>query len=460
MAIPVAASSAANAQSLEDALYRKVNWRIVPLFILCFLFAYLDRVNISFAKLEMQNDLGFSDTIYGLGASLFFVGYFLFEVPSNVLLHKIGARLWIARIMVTWGITSACMMFVQSEFWFYTLRFLIGVMEAGFVPGVLYYFTQWYPSNRRAQVNSYFKSSICLCGIVGGPLAGLILGHLDGALGMAGWKWLFLLEALPSIVLGGVVFWLVSDRIEDTPWLTAEEKALMAKRMAEDFKPSGKSSLAGVWRQPATYVMSAIYLCLVMALTGLLFWMPQLIRSAGVTDTMQIGWLTMVPYLVAVVFNLTIGRSSDRRGERRWHMASCASLTAVGYLVCAMTAGQLLPLMIGMSMIMAGIIAWMPIFWTIPPRFLSGVAAAAGIALINSLGQLGGIIAPFMIGRIRDLTGAATPALYVLSLVSLLAVALILWGVPKAYYRTQSAPDAVDPINSSTPDGLTAPVKA
>lgn len=444
MAIPVAAPSAADAQLLEDALYRKVNWRIVPLFIMCFLFAYLDRVNISFAKLEMQNDLGFSDTIYGLGASLFFVGYFLFEVPSNVLLHKIGARLWIARIMVTWGITSACMMFVQSEFWFYTLRFLIGVMEAGFVPGVLYYFTQWYPSNRRAQVNSYFKSSICLCGIVGGPLAGLILGQLDGALGLAGWKWLFLLEALPSIVLGGVVFWLVSDRIEDTPWLSDDEKRLMTRRMAEDFKPTGKSSLAGLWRQPATYVMSAIYLCLVMALTGLLFWMPQLIRNAGVSDTLHIGWLTMVPYLVAVVFNLTIGRSSDRRGERRWHMAGCALLTSAGYLVCAMTAGQLLPLMIGMSMIMAGIIAWMPIFWTIPPRFLAGVAAAAGIALINSLGQLGGVIAPFMIGRIRDLTGATTSALYMLSLVSLLAVALILWGVPKVYYRTQSEPDAVD----------------
>lgn len=456
MAIPAPASSAADAQSLEDALYRKVNWRIVPLFILCFLFAYLDRVNISFAKLEMQNDLGFSDTIYGLGASLFFVGYFLFEVPSNVLLHKIGARLWIARIMVSWGITSACMMLVQSEFWFYTLRFLIGVMEAGFVPGVLYYFTQWYPSNRRAQVNSYFKSSICLCGIVGGPLAGLILGQLDGALGMAGWKWLFLLEAIPSIILGGVVFWLVSDRIEDTPWLTADEKRLLTLRMAQDYKPSGKSSLAGLWRQPTTYVMAAIYLCLVMALTGLLFWMPQLIRSAGVSDTLHIGWLTMVPYLVAVVFNLSVGYSSDRRGERRWHMAGCALLTAAGYLVCAMTAGQLLPLMIGMSMIMAGIIAWMPIFWTIPPRFLSGVAAAAGIALINSLGQLGGVIAPFMIGRVRDLTGATTSALYLLSIVSLLAVALILWAVPKAYYRTQSEPDVQTVDDSTMPQGMVA----
>ncbi|WP_213876360.1 MFS transporter [Pseudomonas sp. dw_358] len=437
MALPAHAATVPDAKSLEDALYRKVNWRIVPIFILCFLFAYLDRVNISFAKLEMQSDLGFSDTVYGLGASLFFVGYFLFEVPSNVLLHKMGARIWIARIMVTWGITSACMMFVQSEFWFYTLRFLIGVMEAGFVPGVLYFFTQWYPSTRRAQVNSYFKSSICLCGVVGGPLAGLVLGHLDGALGMAGWKWLFLLEALPSIVLGGVVFWLVSDRIEDAPWLNAEEKSLMATRMAEDFKPSGKSSFAEIWREPATYVMSAIYLCLVMALTGLLFWMPQLIRSAGVTDALHIGWLTMVPYLVAVVFNLCVGYSSDRRRERRWHMAGCALLTAVGYLVCAMTAGDLPPLMIGMSMIMAGIIAWMPIFWTIPPRFLAGVAAAAGIALINSIGQLGGVIAPFMIGRVRDLTGATTPALYVLSMVSLLAVGLILWAVPKVHYRTQ-----------------------
>ncbi|MBA1289590.1 MFS transporter [Pseudomonas japonica] len=454
MAIPAAASPAVDARSLEDALYRKVNWRIVPLFILCFLFAYLDRVNISFAKLEMQSDLGFSDTVYGLGASLFFVGYFLFEVPSNVLLHKIGARVWIARIMVTWGITSACMMFVQSEFWFYTLRFLIGVMEAGFVPGVLYYFTQWYPSSRRGRVNGYFKSSICLCGIVGGPLAGLILGHMDGAMGMAGWKWLFLLEGVPSILLGGVVFWLLSDRIEDAPWLTALEKRLLAQRMAEDVKPAGKPSMASLLRLPTTYVMSAIYLCLVMALTGLLFWMPQLIRSAGVTDTLHIGWLTMVPYLVAVVVNLLMGYSSDRSGERRWHMASCALLCAGGYLLCAVTAGQLLPLMVGLSLIMAGIIAWMPIFWTIPPRFLSGVAAAAGIALINSLGQLGGIIAPFMIGRVRDLTGAATPALYLLSVISLVAVALILWGVPKVYYSAEPQPEAEPDTAASLPQGV------
>lgn len=425
------------ADTLDDALYRKVNWRIIPLFIVCFLFAYLDRVNISFAKLEMQSDLGFSDTVYGLGASLFFVGYFLFEVPSNVLLHKIGARLWIARIMVSWGITSACMMFVDSEFWFYTLRFLIGVMEAGFVPGVLFYFTQWYPGNRRARVNAYFKSSICLCGIVGGPLAGFILGHFDGVYGMAGWKWLFLLEGLPSVLLGIVVLWLLSDRIEDAPWLSIEEKKVLLARMASEPKPESSSAFSDIWKHPTTYVMSAIYLCLVMALTGLLFWMPQLIKSAGVADTFDIGLLTMIPYLVAAAGNLVIGNSSDKRGERRWHMAGCALLTAAGYLLCAWFPGQLLPLMVGMSMVLTGIIAWMPIFWTIPPRFLTGLAAAAGIALINSLGQLGGIIAPFMVGRIKDLSGSATPALYVLSVVCLLATALVIWGIPARYYRVK-----------------------
>ena len=426
-----------HAQSLDDALYRKVNWRIIPLFIVCFLFAYLDRVNISFAKLQMQSDLGFSETVYGLGASLFFVGYFLFEVPSNILLHKIGARVWIARIMVSWGITSACMMFVQSEFWFYTLRFLIGVMEAGFVPGVLYFFTQWYPGNRRARVNAYFKSSICLCGIVGGPLAGFILGHFDGLYGMAGWKWLFLLEGLPSVLLGFVVLWLLSDKIEDAPWLSADEKQVLLARMASEPKPESSSRFADVWKQPTTYVMSAIYLCLVMALTGLLFWMPQLIKSAGVADTFDIGLLTMVPYLIAVVGNLLIGNSSDKRGERRWHMAGCALLTAAGYLLCAWFPGQLLPLMVGMSMVMTGIIAWMPIFWTIPPRFLTGLAAAAGIALINSLGQLGGVVGPFMVGWIKDQSGSATPALYVLSAVCVLATALVIWGIPARYYRVK-----------------------
>lgn len=430
-----------DADAFEDKIYRKVNWRIIPLFILCFLFAYLDRVNISFAKLQMQSDLGFSETVYGLGASLFFVGYFLFEVPSNMLLHKISARVWIARIMVTWGITSACMMFVQTEFWFYTLRFLIGVMEAGFVPGVLYFFTQWYPSNRRARVNSYFKSSICLCGIVGGPIAGLILNHFDGVLGMPGWRWLFLLEGLPSVLLGIVVFWFVCDRIEDAKWLNDAEKKVVLARMAREVQPQTPQTFKDIWKHPTTYVMSLIYLCLVMALTGLLFWMPQLIKSAGVADTMTIGWLTVIPYVGAVVGNLLIGASSDRRGERRWHMAGCALFTAAGYLVCAVFPGQLLPLMIGMTMIMTGIIAWMPIFWTIPPRFLSGLAAAAGIALINSIGQLGGIIAPFMVGRVKDLTGAATPALYVLCAVCVLATALIIWGIPNRYYVRETTHD-------------------
>lgn len=427
--------------AFEDKIYRKVNWRIIPLFILCFLFAYLDRVNISFAKLQMQSDLGFSETVYGLGASLFFVGYFLFEVPSNMLLHKIGARVWIARIMVTWGITSACMMFVQTEFWFYTLRFLIGVMEAGFVPGVLYFFTQWYPSNRRARVNSYFKSSICLCGIVGGPIAGLILGHFDGVLGMPGWRWLFLLEGIPSVLLGIVVFWFVCDRIEDAKWLNDDEKKVVLARMAREVQPETPQTFKDIWKHPTTYVMSVIYLCLVMALTGLLFWMPQLIKSAGVADTMNIGLLTVIPYVGAVIGNLLIGASSDRHGERRWHMAGCALLTAAGYLVCAVFPGQLLPLMIGMTMILTGIIAWMPIFWTIPPRFLTGLAAAAGIALINSIGQLGGIIAPFMVGRIKDLTGAATPALWVLCAVCVLATALIVWGIPNRYYVRETTHD-------------------
>jgi MFS family permease len=435
--------------AFEDRIYRKVNWRIIPLFIACFLFAYLDRVNISFAKLQMQSDLGFSETVYGLGASLFFVGYFLFEVPSNMLLHKIGARVWIARIMVSWGITSACMMFVQSEFWFYTLRFLIGVMEAGFVPGVLYFFTQWYPGNRRARVNSYFKSSICLCGIVGGPIAGLILGHFDGVLGMPGWRWLFLLEGIPSVLLGVVVFWFVCDRIEDASWLNDREKKVVLARMAREVQPETPQTFKDIWKHPTTYVMSVIYLCLVMALTGLLFWMPQLIKTAGVADTMDIGLLTVIPYVGAVVGNLLIGASSDRHGERRWHMAACALLTAAGYLVCASFPGQLVPLMIGMTMIMTGIIAWMPIFWTIPPRFLSGLAAAAGIALINSIGQLGGIIAPFMVGRIKDLTGAATPALFVLCAVCVLATALIIWGIPNRYYVRETIHDK--PLVSPAP---------
>ena len=268
-------------------------------------------------------------------------------------------------------------------------------------------------------------------------MAGFILGHFDGLYGIAGWKWLFLLEGLPSIVLGVVVLWLLSDKIEDASWLTADEKRVLLERMASEPKPDSSSRFSDIWKHPVTYVMSAIYLCLVMALTGLLFWMPQLIKSAGVADTFDIGLLTMIPYLIAAVGNLLIGSSSDKRGERRWHMAGCASLTAGGYLLCAWFPGQLLPLMAGMSMILTGIIAWMPIFWTIPPRFLTGLAAAAGIALINSLGQLGGIIAPFMVGRIKDLTGSATPALYMLSAVCVMATVLVIWGIPARYYQVK-----------------------
>jgi MFS family permease len=318
------------AQEQSDALlYRKVFWRFVPLFVACFVLSYLDRINISFAKLQMQSELGFSDAVYGFGASIFFVGYFLFEVPSNIILHKVGAKRWIARIMITWGIASASMMFVRTETWFYLLRFLIGALEAGFVPGALYFFTKWFPSARRGRINSFFMASIALCGIIGSPISGAIMKFCDGLNGLAGWQWLFLLEGIPSVILGCVVLMLVDDDIDRARWLDANEKRALHVQVTADPKAGELHSIRDAFKEPVTLLMAVIYLFLAMGIYGLVFWMPQLIKTAGTTDTFAIGLISMLPYGVAGVGMILIGRHSDRTGERRWHLGACAIAGAI-----------------------------------------------------------------------------------------------------------------------------------
>ncbi|CDY75186.1 Nitrate/nitrite transporter [Caballeronia glathei] len=430
------------AASHDDAtLYRKVFWRFVPLFVACFVFSYLDRINISFAKLQMQSELGFSDAVYGFGASVFFVGYFLFEVPSNIILHRVGAKRWIARIMITWGIASAAMMFVQSETWFYLLRFLIGALEAGFVPGALYFFTKWFPSSRRGRINSFFMASIALCGIIGSPLSGAIMKFCDGLNGMAGWQWLFLLEGIPSVVLGLVVLAIVDDRIEDAKWLDAAEKRALAEQLSRDPKVGEVHSLKAAFREPVTLVMAVIYLFLAMGIYGLVFWMPQLVKTAGTTDTFAIGLISMLPYAVAGIGMILIGRHSDRTGERRWHLGACALAGAVGYVLCGFFPGNTVMLVLGLTIAATGIITSLGLFWILPTRFLSGIAAASGIALINSVGQFGGIISPYMVGKVKTMTGSATPGLYAIAVACLLGAVLILWGLPRRLYFRENAGD-------------------
>lgn len=287
--------------TFETKTYAKVSRRLIPFLMLCYLGAYLDRVNVGFAKLQMLNDLRFSETVYGMGAGIFFLGYFLFEVPSNLILHKVGARKWLARIMLTWAVISASFVFVKSPTVFYVLRFLLGVAEAGFAPGVILYLTYWYPSARRAKALSLFFMAIPLAGIIGGPLSGWIMHSLQGAMSMAGWKWLFLLEAVPSLVLGIAILLYLDDSIAKATWLTDSEKALLARNVSGDnAHKTAHLSIRAFIGDRRLWLMAAIYFCVVLGQYGLTFWLPTIIRKAGVSDPLWVGVFTAIPYLCAV----------------------------------------------------------------------------------------------------------------------------------------------------------------
>jgi D-galactonate transporter len=413
----------------EDATYRKVGWRILPLLIVCFIFAYFDRVNISFAKLQMQADLNLSEAAYGLGAGIFFFGYFLFEVPSNIMLHKIGARTWIARIMITWGIASTCMMFVQSETSFYILRFLVGVAEAGFLPGIILYFTYWFPAKRRARINAWFMTSIAISGVIGGPLAGLIMTQFAGMHGLAGWQWLFLLEGAPTVLLGLAVLFILKDKIKDAPWLNDGEKQLLESQIAAEQQDTEHDFRAAL-RQPGTLLLTVIYLFMLMGLYGLTFWMPQLIKNTGVTSTLTVGLLSAIPYAAAGIGMVLIGMSSDRSGERRWHLGLAVAAGGIGYILSAWFGDNTWFAIGALALAAVGVIGCLPVFWTLPPKFLSGAAAAGGIALINSVANLGGIISPYLVGKVKDMTGSTEIGLYVIAGFTLIAAVLILFALP------------------------------
>jgi D-galactonate transporter len=420
------------AGSADDALYKRVYWRLIPLLIVCFIVAYYDRVNISFAKLQMQDELKFSDTVYGLGASLFFVGYILFEVPSNIIMHRIGARKWIARIMVTWGITSALMMFVSTPLQFYIMRFLVGAMEAGFLPGVVLYFTYWFPPRRRARANSLFMTAISLSGVTGGPLAGWIMTHFAGANGWSGWQWLFLLEGIPAVVLGLVVFFVLDDRPADAAWLSdGEKRAIAADISANEKVDPAQHSLLRAFSDPRALFLSGVYFLILVGLGGATFWMPQLIRNAGGLDTQTVGQITAIPWLIGGLGMLAVAFSSDRSGERKWHLALCAIASGIGYAVSAAFPHDLTIAVAGLSLATLGILAIFPVFWTVPSTFLGGVAAASGIAFINSMGNLGSIFSPTFIGWVNDQTHSTQLAINVVAGMMILAGILIVAFWPK-----------------------------
>ena len=419
-------SAAASDVRAEDVTYARVTWRLIPLLFICYVAAYLDRVNVGFAKLQMLNDLKFSESIYGLGAGIFFIGYFLFEVPSNLLLHKLGARRWIARILISWGLISGCMMFVQTPMTFYVLRFLLGLAEAGFFPGIILYLTYWYPSARRSQVTSLFMTGIPMAGVIGGPLSGWILTSFNGISGMAGWKWLFVIEALPSIALGFVVMYFLDDRIADAKWLSTDQKRLLQRNIDQESAKGGDHSALGAFRNAKVWVLCAAYFGFIMGLYGIGFWLPSLIKASGISSPATIGWLVAIPYSAAVICMVLTSRHSDRTGERRWHIAVPALVGAAALIVSTFVPQTPLWAIVTLTIATMGILTGLAQFWVLPPAFLGGAAAAAGIALINSVGNLAGFVSPFAFGWIKDATGSTNNGLYVIAASLVVGGAIVL----------------------------------
>jgi D-galactonate transporter len=430
LAAQAAAAAGQPGAAEVERTYRKVFWRIVPFLMLCYVVAYLDRVNVGFAKLQMSTDLAFSETVFGLGAGVFFIGYFLFELPSNILMHKLGARIWIARIMITWGLLSAVFVFVKTPAQFYILRFLLGLAEAGFYPGVILYLTYWFPSHRRAKIIAVFMSAIPVSGIFGNPLSGWIMQSFHGNQGFAGWQWMFLIEAIPAIAIGIATILYLDNGIANAKWLSEREKRLLSDDIAaQQQEKTRRHSVGAVFRDPRTWWMSLIYFAFVTGQYGLTFWMPTLIKSTGVSGSFEIGLLSAIPFLCAIVVMNIMGHSSDRLRERRWHLIGPALCGAIGFTVAASFAHNTIVSIAFLSLAAAGVLTCAPLFWSLPTAFMSGATAAAGIAIINSIGNLAGFASPYMIGYLKDLTHSTQSGMYVLA--SMLVIgALAVWFTP------------------------------
>jgi len=441
----------------EKATYDRVAWRLIPFLFLCYIVAFLDRVNVGFAKLQMAPDLGFSDVVYGVGAGVFFIGYFIFEVPSNVILERVGARVWIARIMITWGIISSAFMYTNAihwgpipgwfgwtdpEFTFYFLRFWLGVAEAGFFPGIILYLTYWFPGERRAKMIALFMTAIAISNVIGSPVSGAIMQYMDGANGWRGWQWLFLLEGIPSVLIGVLVFVLLPNGPRSAKWLTPQQQELIVQRMKED--DAGKAELVqrhsfmDAFKDGRVWALAVVYLCGVVCFYAVNFWMPTIISELGIDkhDFLKIGLLSMIPWGLAAISMVLWAAHSDRTGERRWHAAGGLLVGMAGLIMLALVGHDAVLSIIALSLVTCGLLSWVATFWSLPTSFLSGTAAAAGIAWINSVGNLGGYFGPDLIGRIRTAyQGASEVAFYSLAGVALIGVLIIIF-LPKTERKT------------------------
>ncbi|MBR1218253.1 MFS transporter [Bradyrhizobium sp. U87765 SZCCT0131] len=412
--------------AIETSTMSAISWRVVPFLILAYFFSYLDRVNLGFAALTMNEELKFSPVVFSLGAGIFFFGYFLFEVPSNIILHKVGASRWIARIMVTWGIISALMALVSGTTSFYVLRFLLGVAEAGFFPGIILYLTYWYPAQYRARILAGFAIAVPVSTVIGAPISGLLLG-LDGAGGLKGWQWLFILEGIPSILLGIVSWFYLTDRPAAATWLSAEQKQWLAGRLASEEAAKGGAdhmTIGEALTSPRVLVLSLVYFGFVAALYGMQFWLPQIVKAFGLTNV-QTGFVTAIPYLFGAIAMVLWGAHSDRTRERVWHVALPLFLTAAALAASSYLSSPMLT-MIVLTIAAIGVFCTFALFWTLPTAFLSGTAAAGAIALINSIGNLAGFGGPYLIGYIKESTGSTSWGLFVLAVLPLIAGILVL----------------------------------
>ncbi|MCE9902184.1 MFS transporter [Hafnia paralvei] len=414
------------------AVYNKITRRLIPFLILCYFFAYLDRVNVGFAKLHMQDALNFSDTVYGVGAGIFFIGYFLFELPSNLLMQRFGPRFWIARIMISWAILSALMIFVQTPTQFYVLRFLLGVAEAGFFPGIVFYLTLWFPSWRSARTLGLFILVTPLSTIIGSPLSGFILKFFDGVDGLHNWQWLFVVEAIPSFLLAFVVLRYLDNDVKSARWLSTEEKKIVADDLETDrlrnlIANEGKppQNLKMMFRNGYVWLLALIFFSFNIGYYGINFWLPSIIKSSGVNDDFHIGLLAALPYVFGAVFMVWNSRHSDLCCERRWHIAIPAILGAVGLTLSAYCSGSTLWMMAWICLAMSGTLALIPTYISLPGTLLSGTAAAAGIALVNSVGNLAGFFGPTVLGWLKDNTGSTNVGLYILAAFLLLCAPLM-----------------------------------
>ncbi|HXN12890.1 MAG TPA: MFS transporter [Candidatus Acidoferrales bacterium] len=424
---------------LADAALSKARRKIIPFLFVLYLVAYLDRINVGFASLQMNRELGLSEAVFGMGAGLFFLGYSIFEVPSNLILARVGARLWIARIMISWGIAAMAMIAVRGAASFFALRFILGLAEAGFFPGVILYLTFWFPAREQARAVALFMTATALAGVIAGPVSGALL-ELHGLAGLSGWQWLFILEGLPAVILGVLVLRILPDGPNEAVWLEVDERIALYSRLEREHGRSTQKrshSLADAISNSTVWILSLVYFAIVFGLYGVTFWLPQIIQTFGNRSNFEIGVLSAIPFFGAAVAMVLVGRASDLSGERRWHLAVCAAIGAAGLLLAATTRTPILSLG-ALSIAAVGIWGTFGPFWAMPPEFLSGTAAAGAIALINSIGNLGGFGGPYVVGLVKQTTHSFAGGMLLMA-ASLVAAGLLALTLPVPVSETNAS---------------------